>query len=416
MPPPTTTTTTTGHFEVLTGSDVLVRLADDWDRLWQVTEPPAPMLEGEWIRRWWRQHGAGGRLEPCVAVLWDDAGKAQAIAPLYRRGSLDKVSRGLRTMHLMGMGELEADEVFGEYHTWLGPAAARDALSTRLLAWLSADKRWDRLDLPNLSPESMITERLVRPLAVSAASVAMRRFPTFRSPAMPQEAYLAALPSPKMRHKVRRSLKEMASRGLQFERAATLDEARVMLRELGALHQRQWESRGRPGVFASAVFRAFHEDMLPYYARGGRLWLVGLRQGKNIVAARYLMEARGRLYDYISGLEGTNDNLLNPGLCLHMLAIDRAAAEGVKIYDFMGGDYDYKRRLAIEEAEQIHAEVIRGNARSYVWLSARAMQRWIREKRRPASASSVAGGKSAVPESNGDNERETGSGPTNPER
>jgi CelD/BcsL family acetyltransferase involved in cellulose biosynthesis len=143
-------------------------------------------------------------------------------------------------------------------------------------------------------------------------------------------------------------------------------------------------------VFASGVFRAFHDDLLAHYAQHGRLWLVGLRQGQNLIAARYLIEARGWLFDYISGLGATDDNLLNPGLALHMLTIDCAAAAGVKIYDFMGGDYDYKRRMALVEAEQDAVDLIRGNLRGRAWVSARAARRWLQQRRRRWSGRNAA--------------------------
>ena len=366
------------HLEIQTGSDALERLGDDWDRLWQSTDPPVPMLEGAWVRRWWRQHGQ--RIEPRVAVLRDASGVASAIAPLYRRGALDRLSTGLRTLQVIGMGEREEDEVSGEYHAWLGSAEARDALSEKLSRHLAGDRGWDRLQLRNLAPESMVLERLVDGLRPRLGAVEVKRFPTFRSPALPLDAYIEAVTSSKLRHKLRRSLKEASARGLAFVRAGSLDEGRAMMRELARLHQHQWEARGKPGVFSGPVFRSFHEDLLAHYARTERMWVVGLRKGNAFVAARYLVEAQGRLYDYISGIEGTEDNLLNPGLVLHLHTIDAAAKAGLKVYDFMGGDYDYKRRLALEEREQLTIDAFRSNARSLAWLSARALRRWLRHR------------------------------------
>jgi CelD/BcsL family acetyltransferase involved in cellulose biosynthesis len=384
MPMPNT------RLELLTGPDALERLGDDWDRLWRLTDPPAPMLESAWVRRWWQVHGRG--VEPLVAVLRDAAGAPAAVAPLYRRRTFDRLAAGLRTIQIVGMGEREADEVVGEYHSWLGAPDARDELSEKLADHLAADRRWDRLRLTNLSPESMVIERLVEKLRPQAVEVEVRRLPTFFSPALPLDAYIGAITSSKQRHKLRRAMKEANTRGLEFVRAGSLEEARTMFGELARLHQHQWVAREKLGVFSGPVYRSFHEDMLPHYARTGRLWLVGLRDGKTKVfkAVRYLLESHGRLYDYISGLEGTEDNVLNPGLVLHMHTIDAAAKAGVKTYDFMGGDYEYKRRMALEERQQVSVDLFRSNARAYAWVSARALRRWFRSRRTAAAPRAAA--------------------------
>jgi CelD/BcsL family acetyltransferase involved in cellulose biosynthesis len=383
MPMPNT------RLELLTGPDALERLGDDWDRLWRVTEPPAPMLESAWVRRWWQVHGRG--VEPLVAVLRDAAGAPAAVAPLYRRRAVDRLAAGLRTIQIIGMGEREADEVVGEYQTWLGAPEARDELSDKLADVLAADRRWDRLVLKHLSPESMIVERLVERLRPQAVEVEVKRFPTFVSPALSLDAYIEAITSSKQRHKLRRAMKEANARGLEFVRAGSLEEARTMLGELARLHQDRWVARDKLGVFSGPVFRSFHEDMLPHYARTGRLWMVGLRDKNTKVfnAVRYLLESHGRLYDYISGLDGA-DNVLNPGLVLHMHTIDAAAKAGVKTYDFMGGDYEYKRRMALEERQQVSVDLFRSNARAYAWLSARGLRRWFRSRRAAVAARTAA--------------------------
>jgi CelD/BcsL family acetyltransferase involved in cellulose biosynthesis len=367
------------ELELLRDSTALERLADDWDRLWASTEPAPPMLEGAWVRRWWQQHGAGTEL--LLFVLRDAAGAPCAIAPLYRRRALDRLSLGLRTIAFIGMGEPRSDEVYGEYHAWLGPPAARAELSARLVEWLKSDSGWDRLLLPNLSAASRIHEQLVMPLGPTTMAVEAQPLPSFRTPARPLDGYLAALSSSSMRRKLKRSVKVAGERGLRFVRASSLEEGRAMFDEIANLHQQRWQEKGKPGVFSSPTFRAFHDDMIAHYARHDRLWIVGLSDGRSLIAGRYCIETRGVLYDYVSGVQGMEDNQLNPGLLLHILTIDAAAAAGLKAYDLMGGDYDFKRRLMTEEDNQLSVDAFRINPRAIAWLSARAALRRLRRGR-----------------------------------
>jgi CelD/BcsL family acetyltransferase involved in cellulose biosynthesis len=254
---------------------------------------------------------------------------------------------------------------------------------------------WDRLLLARVSPGSGIVDQLGTALHQQALHVERGAMATFRSPVRPLEAYLTALPSSNFRHRCRRALKEGRALGVEYVRADGRAQAEEMFRVLIDLHQRRWEERGKPGAFASDVLTGFQHQLLDRYFPAGdgaareHAWLVGLRQGQRWLAVRYLLRAGDRLYDYLSGVDtvtgGDLPAALAPGLLLHLHTIDTCAAEGIAVYDLMAGDYDYKRKLALEQDSLPTLDLFARTVRSRLWLAARDIGRQIKASRRPAA-------------------------------
>jgi CelD/BcsL family acetyltransferase involved in cellulose biosynthesis len=253
---------------------------------------------------------------------------------------------------------------------------------------------WDRLLLERLSPGSGIVDQLGTALRPQALHLERGQVATFRSPVRPLYAYLAALPSGNFRHRCRRALKEGGALGVEFVRATGRAEAEPMFRALVDLHQRRWEERGKSGAFASDVFARFQHQLLDRYFPAGdgavreHAWLVGLRQqdrngAQRWLAVRYLLRAGDRLYDYLSGVDTAGDlpPALAPGLLLHLHTIDACAQDGIAVYDLMAGDYDYKRKLALEEDTLPTLDLFARTVRSRLWLAARDLGRQIKARR-----------------------------------
>lgn len=372
----------------------LDRLEGVWRELWARTRPVPPMLEWSWVRTWWAMHAAEGQL--LVIVVEDAAGRPLGLAPLYLRDEgLKDPRRCLRTVQFLGTGERERDEVVGEYTGWLAAPEDMPRVAEVVAAELAHRSDWDRLLLERVSPGSGIVDQLGTALHQQALHVDRGMVATFRSPVRPLEAYLAALSSGNFRHRCRRALKEGRALGVEYVRADSRAQAEEMFRVLIDLHQRRWEERGKPGAFASDVFAGFQHQLLDRYFPAGdgaareHAWLVGLRQGQRWLAVRYLLRAGDRLYDYLSGVDtGTGGDLpaaLAPGLLLHLHTIDACAAEGIAIYDLMAGDYDYKRKLALEEDSLPTLDLFARTVRSRLWLAARDIGRQIKASRRPAA-------------------------------
>lgn len=364
---------------MLEDDGALDRLAEVWGQLWAATRPLPPMLEYRWVRTWWEIHRDAGDL--FVIVVADDRWQPVGLAPFYLRRE-----GALHTVHFLGTGEREADEVAGEYLGLLAAPEMMAPVSAVVGEALRARAgEWDRVRLVNLASAQELPGRLSQALGPVARQIDVGRRPAFRIQVTPLPRYLAALPSANFRHRCRRALRAGEAAGVELVTATEPAQARELMAALAALHQRRWQERGRPGAFDSPVFRDFHARLLPGYLADGSGWLAGLRRGNDWLAVRYHLRAGDRVYDYLSGVDTRAPAALGPGLLLTLHALEWCAHNGVRTYDLLGGDYDYKRRLATEVDQLLEIDVFGPSLAAQLWLAARR----LRERLRPAPGESA---------------------------
>jgi CelD/BcsL family acetyltransferase involved in cellulose biosynthesis len=361
---------------VLDRPDALDTLGEVWGRLWQATRPLPPMMEYRWVRTWWEIHKRNGKL--LLILPLDDAGQPIGLAPLYIRRDTHDPVRLLRTVHLLGTGEREADEIVSEYLGWLGPPDAIDAV-TATVGQVLRDRTgsWDRVHLMNVSAEEDLHLRLPRELAPVTQQLHVIPRPSFQIAVGPLEQYLTGLSSANFRHRCRRALRAGAEAGVELVTATRPEQARELFAALVELHQQRWIERGQPGAFDSPVFRDFHGKLGPSYVADGTGWLAGLRQGDRWLGVRYHLRAGDRVFDYLSGIDTSTPPALGPGLLLTLHGLEWCARNGVRTYDLLAGDYEYKRKLATDVGEIFDLDMFGSSLAAQLWLAARRLRsRW----------------------------------------
>ena len=151
------------------------------------------------------------------------------------------------------------------------------------------------------------------------------------------------------RSQVRRSLKEYARRGeMKFELAKSCDEALAFFDRLKHFHQEYWQSQGKPGAFGLEFFETFHRRFIEQGWSGGTVRLARVRSGDHEIGYLYDLVHDRTIFSYQSGFNYENIAKLKPGLVSHVLAIERAIADGFLYYDLLAGDGQYKRSLATD--------------------------------------------------------------------
>lgn len=149
------------------------------------------------------------------------------------------------------------------------------------------------------------------------------------------------------RYQVRRAIKEYGARGeVKIELARTVNEALAYFARLKFFHQRYWLTRGKPGAFGPEFFEVFHRRFIDEGWPTGGVQLSRVTAGEHEIGYLYNLVHESTIYSYQSGFNYENDAKIKPGLVSHVLAIERAIADGFHCYDFLAGEAQYKRSLA----------------------------------------------------------------------
>ena len=109
------------------------------------------------------------------------------------------------------------------------------------------------------------------------------------------------------------------------------------------LHQRRWNQRWLPGVFAGRRVQRFHRDAARALLKSGHLRLFVLKLDGETLACLYCFAFGDRLCYYQGGFEPTLAKW-SLGTVLTAHAMQSAIAEGRAVFDFLRGDEPYKAK------------------------------------------------------------------------
>jgi len=372
----------------------LEALRDAYDDLLARSAAPQVASTPAWLFAWWREFGRDDGRALRVVVVEDES--LIGLVPLSTRRIWHRRAIPIRRLELLGRGEDPAAEVCSDY---LGPIAARgrerDVASAFAQALTDgALGRWDELAMPAMSGDDPSLAHLRAQLAAHGAHVAVEQTDTsFHIPLPPTwDDYLKALKG-QDRYVVTRALRELAAwagpDGYAVTRATTRAELEEGKRVLRSLHSERWSADGRDGVFANARFRRFHDDVMAdlFAGRdGASLDLAWLSVKGEPVAATYSLVFANAISFYQSGRKLDVPKNVRVGIAMHALAIQAAIAARRAVYDFLGGDAQYKRQLSLATRPIVTLRAVAPTARARVLDVARGLSERaaaaVRERRR----------------------------------
>jgi CelD/BcsL family acetyltransferase involved in cellulose biosynthesis len=323
--------------------------AEHWTALERTVEQPALSCSWAWTETWLAHYGdvvphrflvgsADG--EPCGIALVTEAPR-RPLRP--------------RTLHLGTAGEPPSSSVYVERNALLVAPADRAAFATALLDRLTADGGWDRLRFNGLRAED------AEALLAGRADVTRDEQESPIADLTAGEDVVDAL-SGSRRQRVRRALRGFGD--VDAEWAQTPAQAGEILDELIALHQARWSAEGAPGAFASERFTAFHRALIERLLPEGRIALLRVRRGAEVVGCLYGFVEDGRLLFYQSGLRRYEDNRLKAGVVAHVAFMRACREHGLTAYDFLAPAARYKQELATRAEPLVWAELIRPSWRT----------------------------------------------------
>lgn len=133
-------------------------------------------------------------------------------------------------------------------------------------------------------------------------------------------------------------------------------------------HAARFRRRGTPGSFFGRR-HVFHERVAWRQAAQGMLRLSRLRLDKRTIALLYAMRGGERYFYFAAGFDPTMSRF-SPGFVLLRETIRLAAEEGMRTFDFLRGDEEYKRAWATDRSRLQRVVAVRPSRYGYLALAA----------------------------------------------
>ena len=109
------------------------------------------------------------------------------------------------------------------------------------------------------------------------------------------------------------------------------------------LHQERWKHSG----FNNKQFLDFHTNLIGKGLKTKNIDLYHIKSGNETLSVMYNFNYNNHIYFYLCAINYKHaSSKLKPGLVSHFYLIKNALAEGVSLYDFMGGYSQYKKTFS----------------------------------------------------------------------
>ncbi len=318
-------------------------LRGEWDELLQASASDNFFLTWEWLHTWWQHLGEDRRLH---IVTVREEGRLVALAPLALRPRRWLRLMPFRTLEFLGRGNAGSD-----YLSMIVRKGWEDSALGVLLNCLAG--RGLALEFSHVDSRDAL-------IHAAAADLEARGWHGYRStievcPHITLEghtwdSYLAAL-GRTHRTNFKRKLKKLQQLyTLRIEEANTDTERRAALDILVNLHLKRRREVGGSDALHRRELLNFHEELTASALRSGRLRLQVMWLDDAPVAAMYGFEYGGVFNFYQSGFDSAYATH-SVGLVMAGLAIKSAIERGVRDFDFLHGNENYKYLWASGERE-----------------------------------------------------------------
>lgn len=329
----------------------LVTFSPDWMREWSALEERLQSTyltcSREWTATWLKHYGdlvphqiAVGRCgTEVVGLCLITKGVGQYNGPFT-----------LKSLHIGTAGEPELDSVCVEYNRLLVAPERRADFIRQLTERITAQESYDSLMIDGMA------EAESREFLAGAPPQKVREVPSYYCDL---KQFRSATAEPwrlfgeSTRTNLRRALRDLGK--IEVDWAEDAPQAVDFYDEMIGYHQARWNAVGKPGAFASARFRNFHQELIEAWVPQQRATLVRMREGGRVLAILYLLIEQNRLWYYQGGLPD-HQSKLSLGNVAQYSAMLEGARRGYDAFDFLAGEAQYKRSLSTHQNTIFWAE------------------------------------------------------------
>ena len=350
---------------VLKGIEALSTLLPAWAELLEAVPSASIFSTWEWLSSWWYAYGASREL--ITLAMFSADGCLVGIAPLC----IETISIGgrwpIRLVRLMGDGSGDSDNL----DMTILPGWEAVFVSVFFEYLEEESHNWDAVRLNTFSDES-------RTPAYMAAELQRRNWTVFSSLApgvmidLPDawEGYLQRLSSNR-RWLARKYIRKMERRSdLQLRKCEGGAGLEGDLATFFELHQRRWNATGEPGAFANAERRCFYMTLAPSLASRGWLEFWVLERNGQSIAANFSLRYRDTVYNLQMAFDPAHADE-QPGNLVLTSVLRRWIQAGVRKYDFLAGDQQFKQLWGghMRHYYNLDFAIPRTAGSAYLWMA-----------------------------------------------
>lgn len=352
----------------------LEALRRHWDELLRTNASYTIFSTPEWLGAWWKAFGNEKQL---VALLFLDSNEALVgFVSLYLE-RLQAFPWRLRRLRFVGDGTEDSDNL-----DFVVRPGDEERLARTFVAWVAQQPGWDLCEFNTVPANSTVGNHLRRCLEELGWTYTIHRRPgSVIILPVSWESYLAQV-SKKERTKLRYRLNRLERRyRLCFYKCTEEKQLPACLDALFQLHQKRWVLNREEGSFAWPARQQFYYEMArAFLARKWlEFWLLEL-DGK-IVATQFGFRYRDTVFSLQEGFDPAyaQDSV---GYVLRAHVLRQLIAQGVRRYDFLGGQDASKERWGTQTAAYTDIRLARPFSRGSAYLrlrrSATQGTEWLR--------------------------------------
>ena len=260
----------------------------------------------------------------------------------------------VQTLHLNMTGSEQRDQIWPEYNGLLCMPEYKQLIYPQLLANLFQFHRYiDEFDAGLVSREDLIElgrEGFVFDTQVETKTYGLE---------LPDSSGHLALPfSSSLKNQLSRSkrlLQEQGSLEITFE--FDRDKVQQKFNEMAGLHKQAW---GQESGFHNHYFVDFHQRLIESSCDIQPM-VASLAVNGNVIARNLNYQAGSTLCFYLGVAEKNTDNRIKSGLLLHAETVQAMQQWQCNKYDFLAGDYQYKKRMSNKVSDMCRTRIKRSS-------------------------------------------------------
>lgn len=336
--------------EIIQDEPGFLALEPWWDDLLSRSAVRTPFLTWDWVSMWWES--CRGQFELAIGVVRDEHNQPQAIAPMVLGSPKNGPRRYLRHITFAGgFGEITSEGM-----DFLIPSNREDSLAPLLCeVFTRLRNRWDAVLLPMMREESPNLPHIKQALssACSAINTSSRQASRFVHLPRAWES-LEMNHGSNWRSDMRRKWKKMLNNhaGRTLIGGQDLDAGKAF-DDLLALHAMRW--REDQSDFLRPLSINFHRKLAERWIPCGKMDISLLELDGRPAAATYCFNHDNRAWFYQAGWDATYASI-SIGKMAIAWGLKRAIARGLREFDFLPGEYEYKQQWSDDALHLVEIE------------------------------------------------------------